>query len=323
MDRLINILVIITLIEMMVAIGMRVTFAELLAVARDWRLVMRSALANYVCVPALTVGLLLLFDARPMVAVGFLILASCPGAPYGPPFTAIAKGSVPLAVGLMVLLAGSSAIISPFLLRGLLLLVPGLAPVQVDTTRIVVTLLATQLLPLTVGMVLRRLLPALADLLQRPADLASKVLNLMAVGLILITKFPLLTEIQLRGFAGMLTLLVASCAAGWLLGGRESTVRRTMTITASLRNISVGLVVATGSFAGTPAVIAVTAYGLVSLLGTLTLALFTGAVLPPGPPATSASQPSLTPTRATCIDRSCNNYELSRARFLGVGSSGS
>src|SRR5436305_14450542 len=84
-DKLINFLVTITLIEMMVAIGLSVTFADLAGVVRNWRLVARAALANYVCVPAATVGLLLLFAAHPMVAAGFLILAVCPGAPYGPP----------------------------------------------------------------------------------------------------------------------------------------------------------------------------------------------------------------------------------------------
>src|SRR5438876_7727765 len=120
MDRLINLLVSITLFEMMVAIGLGVTFADLVGVARNWRLLTRAALANYVCVPAATVGLLLLFDAHPMVAAGFLILGACPGAPYGPPLTALAKGHVPTAVGFMVLLAGSSAILAPILLYLLL-----------------------------------------------------------------------------------------------------------------------------------------------------------------------------------------------------------
>ena len=73
LDRLMNLLVTITLIEMMVAIGLRVTFAELLVVARNWGLVARGMLANYVCVPAATVALLLVFDAHPMVAIGFVI----------------------------------------------------------------------------------------------------------------------------------------------------------------------------------------------------------------------------------------------------------
>ena len=69
-DKLINLLVIITLFEMMVAIGLGVTFRALLDVARNWRLVTRAALANYIVVPATALGLLLLFDAHPMVAAG-------------------------------------------------------------------------------------------------------------------------------------------------------------------------------------------------------------------------------------------------------------
>ena len=114
LDRLINILVTITLIEMMVLIGLRVTFAE--ARPRRRKLgVWSDALpwANYLLVPAVAVGLLVWFDANPMVAAGFLILAVCPGAPFGPPFAGIARANVPIAVGLMVILAGSSAVISP------------------------------------------------------------------------------------------------------------------------------------------------------------------------------------------------------------------
>ena len=142
-DRLINILVTITLIEMMVAIGLGVKFADLIGVASNWRLVGRAALANYVCVPAAAFGLLCLFDPHPMVAAGFLILAVCPGAPYGPPLTAVAKGNTPAAVGLMVILAGSSAIVAPLLLSLLLPLVSGNHALTVDATKVVATLLAS------------------------------------------------------------------------------------------------------------------------------------------------------------------------------------
>jgi bile acid:Na+ symporter, BASS family len=273
MDELINVLVTITLIEMMVAIGLGVTFVDLAGAARNGRLVGRAALANYVCVPAVTVGLLLLFDAHPMVAAGFLILAVCPGAPYGPPFAALAKGNVAVAVGLMVILAGSSAIIAPLLLHYLLPLASGKESLQVDAARIVTTLLVTQLVPLCVGVAVRHWRPLLADWLHRPANLVSKVLNLIVVGLILVAQSHLLMEIRPRGYVGMLALLIASWAAGWLLGGPDSASRKTMTLTTSLRNVGVGLVIATGTFAGTPAVTAVLVYGLFEVLGSLLLAL--------------------------------------------------
>jgi BASS family bile acid:Na+ symporter len=273
-DKLINVLVTITLIEMMVAIGLSVTFADLAGVVRNGRLVAQAALANYVCVPAATVGLLLLFGARPMVAAGFLILAVCPGAPYGPPFTAIAKGNLAAAVGLMVLLAGSSAIVAPILLYSLLPLMAGNEPLKVDAIRIIVTLLATQLVPLCIGVAVRQWRPRLADRLQKPATLMSKVLNLGVVAFILVAQFHLLTELPLRAMVGMLALLLASWGAGWLLGGPVLDNRKAMTLTASLRNVGVGLVIATGTFAGTPAVTAVLVYGLFEVLGSLLLALW-------------------------------------------------
>ena len=73
--------------------------------------------------------------------------------------------------------------------------------------------------------------------------------------------------------SAMLALLIISWAAGWLLGGPEFEARKTMTLTTSLRNVGVGLVIATGSFAGTPAVTAVLVYGLFEVLGSLLLAL--------------------------------------------------
>jgi BASS family bile acid:Na+ symporter len=272
-DRLINLLVTVTLIEMMVAIGLSVSFAELVRVARDWRLVARAGLANYVLVPAATVGLLFLFHARPMIAVGFLILAVCPGAPYGPPFTAIAKGNVAVAVGLMVILAGSSALIAPILLHLLLPQVVENEPLTVETSKIVVTLVVTQLLPLCVGVAVRQWRPLLAERLLKPANQVSKVLNLLVLGFILVAQYQLFAEVPLRGFVGMLAMLVASWAVGWLLGGSQLDTRKTMTLTTSLRNVAVSLVIATGAFAGTPAVLAALVYGLVEVLGTLLLAL--------------------------------------------------
>jgi BASS family bile acid:Na+ symporter len=272
-DRLINLLVTITLIEMMVAIGLGVSFADLAGVARNWRLVARAALANYVCVPAATLALLLLFGSPPMIAAGFLILAVCPGAPYGPPFTRIARGNVAEAIGSMLILAGSSAVLAPVLLYWLLPLVSGGEPVSANAAGIVGTLLVTQLLPLCVGVAVRQWRPRLADRLQKPAGLVCRVLNLAAVGFIVVAQFHLFAETPLRALVGMIALLLVSWAAGWLLGGPGADSRKAMTLTTALRNVGVGLVIATGAFGGTPAVTAVLVYGLFEVIGSLLLAL--------------------------------------------------
>ena len=186
-----------------------------------------------------------------MVSAGFLILAVCPGAPFGPPCTRIAKGNVAVAVGIMVLLAGSSAVAAPLLLHLLLPLMSGDETLQVDAGKVVVTLLLTQFLPLCVGLCLNHWKPRLAEQLQQPANLLSAVLSLSTVGLILVVQFPLLADIGLRAWAGMSALLIATCFSGWALGGSGSDNRKAMALTTSLRNVGVCLVIATGNFGGT------------------------------------------------------------------------
>jgi BASS family bile acid:Na+ symporter len=243
--------------------------------------VVRALLANYVVVPAATVGLLLAFQAPSTVAAGFLILAVCPGAPYGPPFTALARGDGKVAVGLMVVLAGSSAILAPILLAVLLPRVAADEPLTVDATRVAGTLLLTQLVPLGVGIGIRQRWPRVAEQWQNPANRLAKLLNLLAAVSIISIQFHQLTEIRLRGFVGMLILLIASWAAGWLLGGTNNQQRKTLTLTTSLRNVGVGLVIATGTFGGTAAVTATLTYGLFEVVGTLLLATWWRRRAPP------------------------------------------
>ena len=274
MEQLVSVLVTVLLVVMMATIGLRVSLKDLIGTARNGRLMLLAVLANYVCVPAVTVALLLLFGSEPIVAAGFLILAVCPGAPFAPSCVALARGNVPAAVGLMVLLAGSSAIVAPLLLKLLLPLLGGDSSLEIDALRIVRALFITQLLPLCAGLALRHWRPAVADRLQRPADLLSAVLSLLTIGVILSAHFDLLLEIPLRAYLGMAALLVASWLAGWLLGGTGHDNRRAMAITTALRNVGVALMIATDRFAGTAAVTATVAYGLFEIFGTLLLALW-------------------------------------------------
>jgi bile acid:Na+ symporter, BASS family len=61
LDKLVNPLVLMLLIEMMVAKGLGVSFGDLAGVLKNTGLLARAALANYVPVPAAAVLLLDLF----------------------------------------------------------------------------------------------------------------------------------------------------------------------------------------------------------------------------------------------------------------------
>jgi BASS family bile acid:Na+ symporter len=76
----------------------------------------------------------------------------------------------------------------------------------------------------------------------------------------------------------MILLLLASLAVGWLCGGRDVAIRKALAVTTAARNAAVGLVIVTSNFAGTPAVTAVVAYALVSILGALGFGVLSGKV---------------------------------------------
>src|SRR5438552_1317044 len=267
---------------MMVTIGLGVTLSDVLRVARSWSLVARAVFANYILVPASAVVLLLLFRANPLVAAGFLVAAACPGAPYGPPLTAMAKGNVPVSVGLMIILAGTSAIFAPLLLSLLLPLVAGDTPLKISVVKMVSTLLGAQLLPLCLGVLVRRQYPALADRLRGRAGVLSAVLNFLTLAVILFVQFRVLAEIRLISYVGMLSLLLATTVAGALASRRMSEERKSMVISTAVRNVGVGLVVVTGSFPGTAAITSVTCYALFQTIVMVLVALAWGRLTPAG-----------------------------------------
>ena len=99
---------------------------------------------------------------------------------------------------------------------------------------------------------------------------------LILVVLIVTAQFATLSSIRWQAWAAMSLLLLMCLAIGWFSGGRDRAARKSMAVTTACRNIAVGLVIASRNFPGTPAVVAVVAYGLFCILGTLGFAVFIG-----------------------------------------------
>ena len=269
---LIKLLNVAALVTIMLSIGLAVKFEHVAkSVKHVWPVVF-GLIANFVLVPLVTVALLAAFRPDPLVSAGFLILAVCPGAPLGPAFTDIAEADVSLATGMMVLLASLSVVLSPLLLDLLLGWVAPESNLNIDYLAILFTLLLTQMLPLAFGLAVHSLAPALTQKLANPIRAIGNVLLLALIGAILFAQYETLAAIRMRAWLGMSALLAASLGIGWFCGGLDLAKQKSMSLTTGTRNVAVGLVIAGGSLAKTPAVTAVVAYGLFSTLGALACA---------------------------------------------------
>jgi bile acid:Na+ symporter, BASS family len=279
---LVKSLILTGLVGMMLSMGFRSSPGAVLASMLDLRGTAASLAANFVLVPLATTALLYAFDAAPMVSAGFLILAVCPGAPVGPPFATVAKGDVAYASGQMVILAATSAVLSPVLL-GLLLarLLPANGLV-VDSLAIARTLVISQILPLALGLTFSGLAPRVARRLAGPVGVAASLVLVVVIAMVLAGEFEWLRQIRSSSWIGMFLLMAASLSIGWLCGGPGRARRKALAVTTSARNAAVALVIVSGTFAGTAAVTSVVAYALASIVTTFGCSLLLARVTDPG-----------------------------------------
>jgi BASS family bile acid:Na+ symporter len=295
-DLLIKCLTLGGLAALMLGMGLKVRWDEVVGALRGQpRAALLAVLANFVLAPAFTLALLWVFQPHPMASLGFLILAVCPGAPIGPPFTALARGDVASSIAWMVLLAGLSAVLSPALL--VLLTGPFMPPegLKINFLAIVMSLMVAQLIPLAVGLVVHAYAPAVAARLQKPVALLGNVLLLTLFVLLLCREYESLAQVRPQGWLGMVLLLLATLAIGWVCGGPGVEGRKAMALTTGSRNVGVGLAIAGANFAGTLAVSALVVYGLFSILASLGCARLLARLGQPAspevapPPASQAS----------------------------------
>src|SRR5215475_2936513 len=93
------------------------TRGEILGTLGNVSLTGRALLANLVLVPVLSLVLAQLFELRPEIRLGFLLLAIAPGGPFALQFARVSKGNRVLAVTLLILLSLVAVFFTPALVE--------------------------------------------------------------------------------------------------------------------------------------------------------------------------------------------------------------
>jgi BASS family bile acid:Na+ symporter len=139
-------------VSSMLAMGAGLTVSQISEPLRNVRLVVLALLANFLLMPlgALALAKVLWLDEP--FGVGLLVLGCAAGAPFLPKLAELAKGNLAFAVGVMVLLMVVTVGYLPIVLP---LLLPG---ITVDPWEIARSLLLLMLLPLVIGLALKRAL---------------------------------------------------------------------------------------------------------------------------------------------------------------------
>ncbi len=261
----------IMLISIMLSAGLEIDREHLVSALRNYGLLGRAFLANFVIVPLVGVLLVRAFRLETDIAIGFLLMAIAPGVPFL--VRAAGRkpgGSLGFAAELAFIMPALSIVTIPLTARlifstGVIVRPDTAAPIPY--AQIALTLVVFQLLPLLVGLLISDRAPAVAAKLRRPLFF---VFVIAVVALFVFIGPTLVKAVAAvygsRGMLAMLVLVLLSIGVGWLLGGPEAQYRRTLSIATALRNIGTCAVVATAAFPKTLVAPTVLTYFIIQFL---------------------------------------------------------
>jgi BASS family bile acid:Na+ symporter len=195
--------------------------------------------------------------------IGLLLVGMASAGPLGLKFVQLARGDRALAVSLVVILELANIVVIPAWAP---ILLPASAAVPIGP--VVTTLVRLVLVPVAAGIAIRAWAPRAARSVGSIATLVSSVSLVLVILLAVIPDLDLLDEAFRRGVGTVsLVTLVATVAAGWLLGGPERDVRVVTSLVSAVRAVGPALIVALVSFGDRPAApTAIVAFGLLSFV---------------------------------------------------------
>ena len=247
---LMNPSIMIFLVSTMLACGLSLTARQIFAPFRSVPLAIKAVVLNFLVVPFIAIAASRLLGIEESLRYGLVLLSMTAAAEASPKFTSNAKGDVGLSVGFLVLSLVAAVFYLPAMLSVLL------PDVHVDRVHLLIKLCLSLALPIILGLFVKARWGAFADRLGHYVHKISSVFMLLTTALVAIpyyNEFLLLIGSGAIGVA--LIFLIAAFIAGYLLGWPERGARMALGFGASARNVSVAMMVATGTFADRPQVI--------------------------------------------------------------------
>jgi BASS family bile acid:Na+ symporter len=242
--------VMVSVIFLMLGVGLRTAFGQVIDAARQVRLIGLGVLANFVVVPVLIYLSLVWLPVTSDVKIGIMLMAAAPIAPMAPPFVGMARGNVAFAVGLMTIVALLSVPLTPLILD--LALPKSTEGMALDSMQIIKTLLIAQLIPISVGMAIRQLSPKWAERLLKFVPIIGQFGLIVGVGLLLAKDAKQILSLGLLPHLVMALMVIGSIFIGDLmLIGETDDKRRSLAVSTAIRNVPLAFLIAGENFPGT------------------------------------------------------------------------
>jgi len=253
--------------------------------------------AQFILLPAFTYLLTLIVRPAPSMALGMILIASCPGGNLSNIMTYLARGNAAISISMTAVSTAAAIFMTPLNLAFWGRLNTSTAPiirqVSLDPLDVFTTIVLILGVPLAIGMLLSRAFPSLIDRIRKPFKVFSFLVFIAFVGSALAANWQIfLKVIGLVVFVVLIHNALALSLGYWSgrlfrLEGRDV---RAVSIEVGIQNSALGLILIFNFFDGLGGMAIIAAWwGIWHIIAGLSVATFWSRRPLPGDPEVQAA----------------------------------
>ena len=232
LEPFLRVALVVFIVGSLLEVGLRVPLREAFAALRDWRFTGATVLWGFVIGPALAIMLTWVVPLQPPHALGLVLLAMAPGAPFLPAVAAPVGGSPAYVAAFFVIATIGAVVYMP-------VAVPLLLGLAADPWAIARPLVVFIILPLAAGAGLQALAPRMAARLQRVVHPVATTAMLLVLAIVALGYWrDFLGVVGTYAIAAQCAFLAIATVGAYVLSpGLPEGQRRVLALGISTRNV--------------------------------------------------------------------------------------
>ena len=262
-----TIILAISLVIIMFGMGLSLVKNDFIRLFQNPKAIIVGLINQIILLPIIAYTLISIFNVESDIAIGVMILAACPGGPTSNLITNLAKGDNGLSISLTTANSLITIFTIPFVIDyALNHFLDTDKMVEIYKSQTLIQIFIVVIIPVSIGMLIKRAKPNFAEKMNRPVKIASgAILFLVIIGLVLKKKEYLIPYLQQAGFI-TLALNVSTILVG-LLTAKIVRLNLAQSITISIesgiQNGTMAIAIASGILMNDNYAIAPAVYSLI------------------------------------------------------------
>ncbi|MGK0252023.1 MAG: BASS family bile acid:Na+ symporter, partial [Gammaproteobacteria bacterium] len=177
MDQVSSLVLAAALIIIMLGMGLSLVIDDFRNITKNPKAVFVGLINQLILLPLIGFGIVTLFPMEPEIAIGVIILAACPGGPTSNLISFMAKADLALSVSLTALSSLITILTIPFMVNfALTHFIDEGQVIKLDIVQTIAQIFVIVVIPIFIGMLIRKYKPAFAGRMGRPVRIASGVI---------------------------------------------------------------------------------------------------------------------------------------------------